>query len=519
MRIRSTIHHLLPSIAMRFRVMIPAVVLGAALVGCRADTSVTNPNQPSSGTFWRTSSDAIEGINATYNTLLYLGTYLRWQGFSYDIRSDIGYSPSPWTDLANFNKFTFASYDFDVNRDTWNDTYTGIFRANQVIANVPKIDMDPTLRSRIVGEAKFLRALFYFHLETLYGGHIPMPLAPSTPTDRPASAGDAAVWAQIEKDLHDAIPALPASYAGSDVGRATSGAAQTLLGKVLLQENKWAAAGAELDSVIASGRYALDPSYADNFTANGKNNIESIFEVQVGSAALWSAQRVPGLNISKMIGPCGPSYCDGRPTRWFFNQFFPDTLNRTVYDPRLDATIFWDKPTGDTTTVYGVPWSQMYPVGYQNSSRPDTLIWFKKYSEYYLPPPQVWDAQINYKVLRYADVLLMDAEALNEQGATAQAYPLVNQVRARAGVTPLQTGLDQAGMRDAILHERLLEFGLEGQRWLDLERQHLLTAANLPTLQQHDPEFNYFVPGKSELLPIPQAEINLNPNVQQNPGW
>ena len=443
---------------------------------------------------------------------------LRWQGFSYDIRSDIGYSPSPWTDLANFNKFTFASYDFDASRDTWNDTYTGIFRANQVIANVPKINMDPALRSRIVGEAKFLRALYYFHLMTLYGGNIPMPLEPSKPTDRPASAGDAAVWAQIEKDLQDAIPVLPPSYSGADVGRATSGAAQTVLGKVLLQENKWAAAATPLKAVIDSKTYALDPSYANNFTANGRNNIESIFEVQVGSADLWSSQRIPGLNISKMIGPCGPGYCDGRPTRWYFNQFFPDTTNRAVYDPRLDATLFWDKPGA---TVYGVPWAQMYPVGYQNSQRPDTLIWFKKYSEYYLPPPQVWDAQIDFKVLRYADVLLMYAEALNEQNQPAQAAVYVNLVRARPSVNQpaISTALSQAQMRDAILHERLLEFGLESQRWLDLERQHLLTAAYLPTLKQHDPEFNFFVPGKSELLPIPQAEINLNPNVKQNPGW
>lgn len=494
---------------MRLKKLLSAAVIGVAIAGCHNDIGVTDPNQPSSQTFWKTQSDAVAGINATYQSLLYLGTFLRWQGFSYDIRSDIGFSPSPWTDLANFNKFTFASYDFDVNRDTWNDTYLGIFRTNQVIGNVPSIQMDPVLRDRIVGEAKFLRALYYFHLITLYGGNIPMPLTPSTPTDRPSSAGAAAVWAQIQTDLQDAIKVLPASYSGSDIGRATSGAAQGLLGKVLLQQRKWSEAAAQLLPVIQSGRYSLVPDYASNFTWAGKNNAESLFEVQVGNPQLASSQGVYGLNMAKMIGPCGPSYCDGRPTRWYFNQFFPDTINRAVYDPRLDATIFWNNPAGED--VYGTQFRQRYGVT-------STQLFFKKYGEYWLTDQQ-WDASINFKVLRYADILLMYAEALNEQNNPAAAEPFVDQVRARAGVGPLASGLTQTEMRDAILHERLLEFGLESQRWLDLERQGLLTATYLPTLQSHDAEFQFFVPGKSDLLPIPQAEINLNPNVKQNPGW
>jgi hypothetical protein len=502
-------HNILNPTIMRYKKLFAALAIGVAVTGCNNDLGVTDPNQPSSQTFWKTQADAISGINATYQSLLYLGTFLRWQGFSYDIRSDIGFSPSPWTDLANFNKFTFASYDFDVNRDTWNDTYLGIFRANQVIDNVPGITMDATLRTRIVGEAKFLRGLYYFHLMTLYGGNIPMPLTASTPADRPASAGAAAVWAQIQADLTAAMAALPTSYSGSDLGRATSGAAQGLLGKVLLQQRKWSEAAAQLLPVIQSNRYSLVPSYASNFTAAGKNNAESLFEVQMGNPELASSQGVYGLNMSKMIGPCGPSFCDGRPTRWYFNQFFPDTTNRAVYDPRLDATIFWNNPAGED--VYGTPFTTRYGLT-------STDVYFKKYGEYWMTDQQ-WDASLNFKVLRYADVLLMYAEALNEQGNPAAAKPFVDQVRVRAGVAALAAGMTQAEMRDAILHERLLEFGMESQRWLDLERQNLLTAAYLPTLQAHDDEFQFFIVGKSELLPIPQNEINLNPNVQQNPNW
>jgi hypothetical protein len=502
---------------MRFRALLPALLFGATVAGCTSNTDVTNPNQLNSQTFWSTADDALQGVNATYNGLLQLGTFLRWQGFSYDIRSDIGYSPSPWTDLANFNKFTFATYDFDVNHDTWNDTYRTIFRANQVIANVPGINMDPTLRARYVGEAKFLRGLLYFHLITLYGGNIPLITAPPLPTDRPPSSDSAHVWAQIQSDLTDAAAALPVAYSNSaDIGRATSGAAKGLLGKVLLQQRKWAEAATQLQAVIQSGKYSLDPNYANNFTAAGKNNQESLFEVQVGNPTLAGSQGIFGLNISKMIGPCGPSFCDGRPTPWYFSQFFQEQTTTGQVDPRLDATLFWNKPGGED--VYGVPFTTRYAANLANHS-PDTLF-FKKYGEYYLATPQngdqSWDASINYKVLRYADILLMYAEALNEQAQTTSAFQYINQVRARVNLAPL-AGLSQPALRDAILHERLLEFGLEGQRWLDLGRQNLF--ADLPTLKAHDAEFNFFVPNKSILLPIPTAEINLNPNIKQNPGW
>jgi starch-binding outer membrane protein, SusD/RagB family len=142
-------------------------------------------------------------------------------------------------------------------------------------------------------------------------------------------------------------------------------------------------------------------------------------------------------------------------------------------------------------------------------------VFFKKYGDYYLPSQdQDWDSGINFRVIRYADVLLMQAEALNEQGNTAGAYPLVNQVRARVNLPVLPAGLAQAQMRDAILRERMLELGLEGQRLFDLARHGQLTGA----LVSRDPEFGTFAAGR-ELLPIPQTELNLNPNVKQNAGY
>ena len=490
---------------MRFRTILPALLLGAAATGC-ADLNVTNPNSPSAQTFWKTSNDAELGINAAYNGLLNNGVYGRWIGFVLDGRADDAFSTSPWTDLQNFNKFTLGSYDFDVNRETWIHTYQTIFRANQVIENVPGISMDATLKNQIVGEAKFIRALMYFNLVVNYGGSIPLQLTASVPSDRPGSAGEAAVWTQIEKDLNEAMAALPTSYdpRGPDVGRATSGAAQGMLGKALLQQKKWAAASAVLAPVITSGRYRLIANYAENFTSMNENNNESLFEVQFGDRSLLPLG-VRGLNIAKLIGPCGPSFCDLKPRQWYFDQFSLEPTVGGGVDPRRDVTIFHQ----GSTDVYGQTFAQRYGAG-------STELFFKKYGEYYIPGDQDWDAAINYRVLRFADVLLMQAEALNEQNLTTQAYPFVDSVRVRVGLPRLTAGMTQAQMRSEILHQRLLEFGLEGSRWLDLRRQNLLDK---PTLITHDDEFNFFFPNKSELLPIPTSEINLNPNVHQNPGY
>ena len=510
---------------MRLRTFLTAFAGAAALAACRNDVDITDPNAPSSGNFWQSAADAQAGVTATYNTLLRLGTFQRWQAFSYDTRSDIGTTnTSPWAELNAFSKFQFPSgYDFDINRDTWNETYTLISRANLVIANVPAINMDATQKATNVAEAKFLRGLGYFHLITLYGGNVPLITSPPSATDRPASSDSAAVFAQIEKDFTDAAAALPKQLMSQSGGRATAGAAQGMLGKTLLQERKWAQASAALAPIIAGtyGTYSLVPDYGTLFRREGNNGPESLFEVQMGNVDLCG-QGLCGLNIAKMAGACGPGYCDGRPTPWYLTQFLSDstTAGGTV-DPRVNSTLYYYR--GDTTLVYGKTWrcwrDSTNGTFNQRANYTDTTrLYFKKWGEYYTgSQDQTWEAQINFKVLRYADVLLMQAEALNEQGQTAQALPLVNQVRARVGLKPYSAGASQATLRNLILHERLVEFGLESSRWLDLGRQNLFS--DLATLRSHDTDFNTFEAGKSMLLPIPQSERNLNPNVKQNPGW
>src|SRR5256885_6061524 len=166
---------------MNLRRLLPTVLVGAACAGC-VNLDLTDPNEPSSDTFWQTPAQAVAGGNAGYNALENNRTYGRWLVFATDLRSDGGMIQSPWTDLSNFTKFTFTRYPFHVNREIWQHHYQAIFPANQVIARVPGIAMDAALRDRIIGEAKFLRALLYFNLVTSYGNG-PLITTPPELTD------------------------------------------------------------------------------------------------------------------------------------------------------------------------------------------------------------------------------------------------------------------------------------------------------------------------------------------------
>jgi len=487
---------------MRLKTFVPALMLATAVAAGCADLSVTDPNKQTAGSFWHTQQDALAGLTATYAGLPYQGTYGRYGAFNFDARSDIGESHSPNTSWAQYTKFIIPNKDIDIDWVTWHDHYATIARANQVVDNVPGIAMDVTLRNRIVGEAKFLRALLYSNLVNLYG-NVPLTLHAADPSTRTPQVPAATTWAQIEKDLTDAVASLPDSYSGGDVGRATKGAANALLGKVELQQRKWTEAAAALNAVITSpANYQLLQNYGDNFGLQ-RNNAESVFEVQMSSYD--PANGLVGLNISKFCGPPGIGFNDCSPTAWYVTQF-TDTTASGARDPRAGETLFFP---GDTT-----------PKGIDLSNRGVTGVYWKKWAR----PDRVFqdfDEPIDYRVIRFADVLLMYAEAKNELSDQTTAYTMVNRVRARAGVTPLPTGLDQAGMRAAILHERLVELGLEQTRWLDMKRQNIIaTQAGIDSVKTlHDPEFNSFILGKSELLPIPQSEVDLNPNVKQNPGW
>ncbi|RYZ52131.1 MAG: RagB/SusD family nutrient uptake outer membrane protein, partial [Sphingobacteriales bacterium] len=237
-------------------------------VACKKsmELDIPNPNEPDESNFWQTANDALLGVNAVYGNFYRNGApYSRWLPFYMDVRSDDGYSTSPWNELRSIGALNITQYSFEVNFDTWGHHWRGVYRANQVLSRVPAINMDAALRERYLGEAKFLRALYYYDLITIWG-NIPLILEPSTPSDKPAQATQAAVWAQIEKDLSEAAVALPPSYSGDDIGRATRGAAYALLGRAHLQQRKYQETINDLQWLISGpgqAIYNLTAKYED----------------------------------------------------------------------------------------------------------------------------------------------------------------------------------------------------------------------------------------------------------------
>ena len=494
---------------------ISTVALSGALLltGCEKNLlDQTNPNAPSTATFFKTPNDAMLAVTACYDPFHFEGSYGRWIHFDYDLRSDEGYSNSPWTDLANSTRFIFVDYNFPTVSSPWTEAYRGVYRCNQVINQVPDIDFagDDALKTRLMAEAHFVRAMYYWNLVTLWGS-VPLITEPVDASSREPQGTVQQGWDFILADLAVAEAGLPASYSGADLGRATKGAAQTLIGKVYMQQRKWADAQAQFTKVISSGQYALVPNYLDNFNTAGENNKESIFEIGFTDALTGDGQDVPGSSLgcqrAQFFGARGVGWCDGQPRRWLYGEFNEKTMDGKP-DPRRDVTLL-----SNHLLVYGKTYAQ-------RDFKDTTEVFWRKYQNDRTRDFENYFSPIDFRVMRYADVLLMQAEALNEQGKPADAIPLINQVRARVNLAPLTGSYSQAEMKKQILHERVTELAGENTRWTDLQRSGLLDdQAGVSSIAARDPDFANFVVGKSFYLPLPQADITLDPNLKQNPGW
>ncbi len=505
-----------------------SLVLSATACKKSLDLDIENPNRQDESNFWRTSNDALAGINALYGNFYRNGAPgSRWQPFYMDVRSDDGYSTSPWNELRSIGALNITQYSFEVNRDTWGHHWRGVFRANQVITNVPKVEMEAGLRDRYVGEAKFLRALYYYNLVSIWG-NIPLILEPSNPADKPSQVPQEQVWAQIEKDLTDAIATLPASYTGDDIGRATKGAAYAMLGRVHLQQKEYQPAADALAWLISGpgqSLYDLVPNYYDNFKHTTENNKESVFEIQFKMRAENSGEDGPASNVgtsrSPFFGPPGHGFNDANMHRWVVHEFLKENTATGERDPRLAVTALYDStdPAGpNVTMVYGSTFaSKNYSADIRNR------VWYHKYLDDYFLRNEPFNSPINFRVIRFADVLLMYAEALNGLGRTADAYAHVDRVRQRAGLARLSVvrpGMNQAQFLQQLMHERITELTGEAVRWNDLARWgYFDDPTKLNELKARDPEFNNFEIGKNKFMPIPQSELDINPNLIQNPKW
>ena len=460
----------------------------ASLFGC-AKLDVTPESAFTPDNFYGNLNDATAAVNAVYDPLGTNDFY--WQNIP--SLQDQSTDDAEWgggRSTANTSKNELDRYTFTPSTITffqvWTRCYQGINRANAVIDRISGISGNEDLKTRLVGEAKFARAFYYFSLVRLYGG---VPLSTSETKElnnlaRPRASVDE-VYQRIITDFSDAETALPLRYAGSDVGRATQGAAKALLAKVYLTRGEWTAASAKCKEVIDLGVYDLWANYGDVFLLANENGKESIFEVQAISGGLNEG--------SAMQGYFRPSFDRAG--------FGDNPVTRNHYEAY---------PTGDkrrdvNTRLYSRTTAPIAP----------NAIAYPCYVAKYQDPTATSnnDGANNFPVVRYADVLLMYAEALNEQGTgTANAYAAVNRLRRRAGLADLG-GLTQGQFRDAILLERRLELAFEGHRWYDLVRTGRLISA-VRAQNATIPVQPYHV-----LFPIPQTERDVNPLLDQNPDY
>src|SRR5215217_1434831 len=469
------------------------VALSTALfmASCKKDFLNVPPQaqQPETA-FWETAEDAGKAVNAIYAKLR------SWDNVAFNAiaiestgsdEADKGSTPTDATFFNLFDTFTVTSTQGSL-QGFWNGQYQNIKLANQAIDSIPSITMDENLKSRYIAEAKFIRAYSYFRLVRAYGR---VPLRLHEPKDASEynlpQSEKAEIYAQIEKDLTEAAAVLPPSYDAADKGRATKGAALGMHAKVAMYQQKWDQVLSLTNQVMGLG-YDLFPNFEKGFRTENENNIESVFEIQsellLGNAAASNSQYS---QVQGVAGVTGGGWGFNSPSQALANAFEPG-------DPRRDATIIFRE---ETTPQGDVIPSTVPNERYNQKSYVPFNMRVSDYNE---------GAQQNIRVLRFAEVLLMNAEAANELGDPAQAKSSLNRVRARArggnpNILPDVTTNDKTELRNAIWHERQVELAMENDRYFDVIRQGR-------ALQVFGPKG--WKANKNEVWPIPATEIDLS---------
>ncbi|MBA4300410.1 MAG: RagB/SusD family nutrient uptake outer membrane protein [Cyclobacterium sp.] len=493
------------------------LILLMSFTSCDDFLTVVPETQLSSATFFKTENDFIQAVNGAYAPLRAYYNGPAW--LLGELHSDNTFYMRNVLFGAVENSENLADFSVPVSNGTtpntnvlaaWRQLYLIIARANQVLAPIDAVAFNQESKNNVKGQALFLRAFAYFHL-VRYFGKVPLHIIPVPGRDGsglPLSE-EAAVFDQIIKDLTEAVPLLP-QKAQQLPGRVTQGAARTLLADVFIYRKRWADAEQVLAPAISSGQYALMASYAMVFPKNStnKNNSESVFEIQYregadGLQGTFLYQHLPlpltVAEVRALFNTGNPQPLDGQGN----NIPTPDIIAAyETGDLRKDVSI-------DVITVSGRPGSnKLTPV-------------IKKFRDNHA---QHNNHGVNWPVYRYAEVLLLMAEALNEQGKTAAAIPLLNQVRARAGLAAI-TASSQANVREAIFKERRVELAFENKRWFDIMRTDRIQEIIVPYGRRivANPLNYYFppIPGAvprnnvftnlDKFYPYPAAEAEISP--------
>ncbi|MDD4991295.1 MAG: RagB/SusD family nutrient uptake outer membrane protein [Paludibacter sp.] len=509
-------------------------ILTSTLVSCEGWLTEPAPGVTTLKDFFTTGKAAIQAVNGTYVPLMweFNSTYYpEW--FIGDVMSDdalkggqsIGDMSSVY-DMENFKTATNNTYLLDFYRAQ----YQGIARANLVLEQVPLMKPDTTmnasLKNRLLGEARYLRAMYYFRLVRVFGGvpKVDFVIQSSNQWKQPRANADS-IYSFIISDLESANALLwrKSKYQATDLGRATKGAAQAMLLKTYLYTKQYEKAKAWGDSIIASNEYALVSNYADNFTLAGENGKESVFEIQYMDDPTSDYGQGNGFTrgtFTVILTRSRSSKAGG----WGFNKPTQNLYDSyETSDPRRDETIF--NPTDADMTN---PNEEIY-LGSRYLNKKYAMM---KPDGSYIGLSHFSRGPINNKVIRYADVLLMYAEACCELNTLDRAKWALEEVRNRArggnaAILPAFPNYNsysdnQTDLRKAIRHERRVELAMEGHRWFDICRwgiaKETMDTYKAGETAAAQAEMSTFVAGKHELFPIPAAEIDLNP-MAQNPGY
>lgn len=476
------------------RIFLP-IILVLTTFGCTSELDLLPLNTVTEPTYWKTSDDAITAVNGIYNTLAD-----NYQYRDFFIHSDAitnnGYSQYTFNSYLEMSDGSGFDSSSSIPTQVWNRCYEGIVRANRVIANIPDIEMDTDLKNRLLGESRFLRALFYSTLINLYGD-VPLILQIQSIEESLVSrTAKSEVIAQILDDLNFAETNLPPSYTSNDIGRATTAAAIGLKSRVYLYDQQYGAAISEANKFATMGYDLVEAEqFSDMFLPTlENNNIESIFEVQfLGQTGV--------ANVGSMFNQ---------------NSGALKAFGSSVFSPVQELVDIYDNEDIRLSATVLRPGDLFGEETYDGVNSPTTYA-FKKFV---IPDPSVTtDGDANFVVMRYAEILLNLAEAENELNGPDDAYAPINKIRNRAGLDDLPIGLTQNQMREAIKLERRKELAFEGHHYFDLLRygaEDLKEAMeSVTSVVGHTRVFQ----DRFTLWPIPQPQININPNLEQNPGW
>jgi starch-binding outer membrane protein, SusD/RagB family len=523
---------------------------------------VANPNELSPETYFKTETQVAAAVNASYGNMQTTGLYNRVMWFANDNMSHEGSGSGG----LEADKRQYLDFSYDATHGAieayWASCYNGIKKANLLINNVDKIALVPTelmsdeKKAKYVGEAKFLRAFYHWLLVVRFGA-VPISLGDPTAVGLPRSAV-ADVYAQIEKDLNEAIPVLLTKEV-EQKGRATKGAAYALLGKVLLYQQRYAEALTAFNSMTG---YDLDPVFFNNFSEETEHNIESVFEVEfnkgAGYSAQWNSDRTDaGLNEATFRGQeYGFDWNNALVSQNCIHEFETAAQNGVKDDPRLAYSIYIPKTIIDAGTGLPVTNRIVYnndkdTIEYLPLQGSDLSLYprakWRKYSVYYKQSAVLDNCTgVNFRPIRYADVLLMmaECEANRPGGSLVTAVGYMNRVRARAdvdmplyGTAPMNAIWPVGNLTEfmnALEHERKVELCGEFHRWNDLIRWGKATQfiTNLVAGTTHGGIYGNELPydeiGANQfqsyklLWAIPQNELNNNPGLKpadQNPGY